>query len=275
MEFVTLSNLQNTYPNDKKSYGNNLPDSETIITLQGKYSNNTLPFGSSINDSEFRELNGISHVEANLSLLSNLNISSGVFQFIVKFKTLTQDTEGVVDYGSEAESMYYTSQDFFDKLQQQINQSNPYVTSWTIPIVTVDTAELNNFAKKEQFVVGEAYAEVDVVDNLNTTEDYLKYINWLTQPSDGRSPLIATDKLGTWNIFGPTEDLGLSFQEQLDAIITEGTKYEEDSRGTQVDKTQSIVEMFYKTSPVIDKQERNERTSITKAILKKLDERDG
>ena len=60
--------------------------------------------------------------------------------------------------------------------------------------------------------------KISKVITINTLlkKDYLKYIDWLVKSEDGRSPLISTDKLGAWNVFGPTDfllDLELGSEE--------------------------------------------------------------
>ena len=90
-------------------------------------------------------------------------------------------------------------------------------------------------------ITGEAYAEVEVTDTLDSKEDYLKYIDWLVKSEDGRSPLISTDKLGTWNVFGPTEDMGMSFQEQLDEMVSGNSRYTEFKSNNSIDESQKKI----------------------------------
>jgi len=208
MELISLLELQNPYPNGQDSYGNFNGNKR----LQGNYPSNSYTFDSS--DLETSILNSIEIYE------------EGTFQFIIKF---------IID----GTFTYCTTPSFMEKLL--VEKNNPYISEKTIPIITLNTTQWDTFSKENQFVVGEAYAEVEVTDTLDSKDDYLKYIDWLVKSEDGRSPLIATDKLGTWNVFGPTEDMGMSFQEQLDEIVSGNARYTEKKLENSIDESQKII----------------------------------
>jgi len=150
------------------------------ISFVGKYSQNTILFDKR------KDL--------------NINVTEGSFEFIIKFIP---------------EISYWTSNSFFEKLNTTKN--NPYIQLNTLPIITVDLRELDSYSKSESFSIPEEYAEVDVTNTLDTKEDYIKYINWITSEDEGRAPLISTKDLGEWQL-KTTDDLGFRFQTQLDEL---------------------------------------------------------
>ena len=209
MELISLLQLQNPYPNGQDSYGN----LNGNIRLQGNYPSNSYNFDAS----DFKT-----------SILNSIQIyEEGTFQFIIKF------------YRNDGTFTYHTTPSFIEKLL--VEKDNPYINEKTIPIITLNTVQWDTFSKENQFVVGEAYAEVEVTDTLDSKDDYLKYIDWLVKSEDGRSPLISTDKLGTWNVFGPTEDMGMSFQEQLDEMVSGNARYTEFKSNNSIDESQKTI----------------------------------
>jgi len=183
MELRKLNELRNQYPNGAESYQKQGGDGGTI--LQGLYPKNKLKFKK-------RE-----------DIESVVNIVDGTFEFIVKFKP--DDT-------------LYASKTFIDKLTD--SKENPYIQLNTLPIIIVNLGELDNYSKKESFAIPENYAEVKVTNTLDTKEDYLKYIDWITRSEEGRAPLISSRELGDWEL-ETTEDLGFRFQDELDRLERE------------------------------------------------------
>ena len=208
MELISLLELQNPYPNGQDSYGKTNGNKR----LQGNYPSNSYTFDASDFETSIR--NSIQIYE------------EGTFQFIIKFIT-------------DGTFTYHTTPSFIEKILAE--KDNPYISEKTIPIITLNTIQWDTFSKESQFVVGEAYAEVEVTDTLDSKEDYLKYIDWLVKSEDGRSPLISTDKLGAWNVFGPTEDMGMSFQEQLDEMVSGNSRYTEFKSNNSIDESQKKI----------------------------------
>ena len=147
MELKSLKEIPNKYPETRDVTQSYLLNSEYGgVSYYGKFTENKVDFEKIAFE--------------NVQIVEETN-----FQFIVKFKDGTM----------------FTSPSFLKKIEGERNTTNPYITTNSLPIILFDDSLLQNYATKEEFKVGEDYAEVVVNDTLNTKEDYLKHIDYSLQ----------------------------------------------------------------------------------------------
>ena len=182
MQLKSIKYIPNQYPNERDIKESYLINESGTISYYGKFKENKVDFEKI----QFDEIQTVEETN---------------FQFIVKFKDGT----------------LYTSPSFHKKIEDIKKEINPYITKNSLPMILFDDSLLQNYASKEEFKVGEDYAEVVVNDTLNTKEDYLKHIDYLTTPDSGNSPIKQASDMGTWTI-EMTDDLGISHQAALDAL---------------------------------------------------------
>jgi len=186
MELKSLKEIPNQYPETRDVTQSYLINSEYGgVSYYGKFRENKVDFEKIAFE--------------NVQVAEETN-----FQFIVKFKDGTM----------------FTSPSFLKKIEGERNTTNPYITTNSLPIILFDDSLVQNYATKEEFKVGEDYAEVVVNDTLNTKEDYLKHIDYLTTPDSGNSPIKQASEMGRWTL-EMTDDLGMTHQPELDALESE------------------------------------------------------
>jgi|14BtaG_2_1085337.scaffolds.fasta_scaffold04654_5 hypothetical protein len=186
MELKSIKSIPNQYPEDRDITQSYISDGAGI-SYYGKFQENKVDFEK---------------IGLNDKLSSDIEIAEGTdFQFIVQFKDGTK----------------FTSPRFHDKLKNIENETNPYVNKNSLPIILFDDSVLEDYSIVDKFRIGEAYAEVNVTDTLNTKMDYLKHIDYLTTSDSGNSPIKQATDMGSWEL-ELTEDLGLRFQGELDAL---------------------------------------------------------
>lgn len=202
MELRTIFDLPNLYPEDKDTLLAYVQNNESI-TYTGKFEKNQVTF----TDIPIEEI----------------EVFSGVnFQFIVQF----------------SDNTLYTSPSFFDKIGEARNNVNPYINQNTIPIIKFNDNLLSNYSKKEIFDISEQYAEVEITDTLDTKEDYLRHIDYLTTSDSGNSPLKNANEMGSWEV-KLTDELGMDHQKQLDDIESKEEDFSEDEPGVDIVETDS------------------------------------
>tara|TARA_Y100000385_G_C12891822_1_gene550297 strand:- start:19 stop:750 length:732 start_codon:yes stop_codon:yes gene_type:complete len=184
MELKSLNQIPNQYPETRDITESYILNSESGgISYYGKFRENKVDFEKIAFE--------------DVRIVDETN-----FQFIVKFKDGT----------------LFTSPSFHKKIEDiRKDSTNPYITTNSLPIILFDDSLLQNYATKEEFKVGEDYAEVVVNDTLNTKEDYLKHIDYLTTPDSGNSPIKQASEMGRWTV-EMTDDLGITHQPELDAL---------------------------------------------------------
>tara|TARA_Y100001937_G_scaffold13050_1_gene16991 strand:+ start:6898 stop:7701 length:804 start_codon:yes stop_codon:yes gene_type:complete len=205
MELRSIFDLPNLYPEDKdilSAYKAERPGSNTTV-YTGLFEKNQIKL-SDLSDPFFYQ---------SIQVAPNVN-----FQFIVKF---SDDT-------------LFTSQTFLDKLTAaKRDQSNPYIYENTIPIIKFNDNLLTNYSKKPIFDISEQYAEVEVTDTLNTKQDYLLHINYLTTSDSGNSPLKNADEMGSWEV-KLTDELGMDHQKALDELESVEEDFSDDEPGVDI-----------------------------------------
>jgi hypothetical protein len=124
-------------------------------------------------------------------------------------------TEGTYDFVIQfMDGTLYTSAPYYDELQLEFNVGNPYRNLQTIPTVKVDDTLLGNYASLAKFSIGEQYAEMDMMNNIDTKLEIIKHIDWL---SSDVSELRTINSMGKFQ-HQQTDDLGFALQSQLDGI---------------------------------------------------------
>lgn len=186
MKFISLDSLRNSYPLDNNpSDGTPNPNYISQLgenKLQGKFNSNIESISQKTD-------------------LSKLKVLSGdhSFRFVLKI-----DDELI------------TSNPFLQDLKRANNTNNPYFIIDNVPIVSFSLSELTT--PRQEYTFGEAYAETEVVNNVNKGGDVLKnivdHIDWLVQKDDQK--LRSYSELGSWELsttnYDPTTDTGMKVE---------------------------------------------------------------
>jgi len=163
MEYISLENLRNKYPE------------ESLISQKYTRSGNTIVYSGK---NQYKNKINLDFDISNIQTVPN-----ATFNFIV-------DINGSL----------YTSSNFLSLLQKASSDNNPYFQKRTVPIVKVNLNEA--LSELSDNSIGEQYAEVSVTSNLdigNTTEKVLKHIDWLvTDQTEGLRDI----KTGNNRVYG-------------------------------------------------------------------------
>jgi len=149
-----------------------------VIKLTGKYPENFLQF--------------------NEYPLGEITQTEGSYDFIIQFM----------------DGSLYTSVPYYSELELEFNVGNPYRNLQTVPTVKVDDDMLGNYASLEKFTIGEQYAEMNMMNNIDTKMEIIKHIDWLSSTG---SELRTINSMGKFQ-HQQTEDLGFSLQPQMDGF---------------------------------------------------------
>lgn len=211
MEYKTLTELRNVYP-EERNVQSSYSKENNSINYKGRYDENSLNF-------TIEDLSGISVV------------SGTTFNFILEID------------GNE-----YTSPPFKSFLENSLSSGNPYIQKSKVTKVSFTKDELTN---AEKFINRENYAEVEIIENLNTTEELIRHIDWLVSK---RQTLRDINEYGEYNLFTTEYDvetdsgIGLEYSD----AVQSGTPYiastEVVSPQTQ---TQSTIQTTLKTQEVV------------------------
>jgi hypothetical protein len=118
-------------------------------------------------------------------------------------------------------SDYWTSQQFYDRLQQARTDNNPYFSRDRVSVIYVDFNVLSQYFKKEEFNCGERYAEVEIIKTIGRPEieqdiklEMIRHIQWMISSEENLRPVNASEPsgFGGWNI-NTTPILGRQHQE--------------------------------------------------------------
>ena len=183
------------------------------IELKGKYAENFLTFRE-------HPIGGIEQTD-------------GSYNFIIEFLDGTE----------------YTSKVFYKELELELSVGNPYRTLKTAATVLVDDTLLGQYALLDKFKLGEDYAEMNIMNNINTKKEIIKHIDWLV----GSGPeLRSINEMGKFQYQG-TEDLGFAFQPQIDGEENDpNAAGEESTVGVEIGETTEPVSTTADTPPVVN-----------------------
>ena len=183
------------------------------IELKGKYSQNFLTFGE-------HPIDGIEKTD-------------GSYNFIIQFMDGTK----------------HTSEVFYKELELEFSIGNPYRTINSVATVKVDDVLLSQYASLKKFKLGEDYAEMNVSDNIDTKDEIIAHIDWLT--GSGAELRNATD-MGAFT-HNPTDDLGFKFQPEIDGEEPNPNAAGEESNiGTEIGETVDPVVTTSTVPPVVN-----------------------
>ena len=65
--------------------------------------------------------------------------------------------------------------------------------------------------QKKKSLIYQNNIEVEITDTLDTKEDYLRHIDYLTTSDSGNSPLKNANEMGSWEV-KLTDELGMDHQ---------------------------------------------------------------
>lgn len=117
----------------------------------------------------------------------------------------------------------YTSPDFKRDLDLAYSESNPYFKEENVSVVFIDKRDITT--PNRDYKVGLLYSETSVSKIIQTDEEIVRYIDWLSKPLLGDptgGKLINSNELGSWQVnisqYDPSSDSGLGFEytEQLE-----------------------------------------------------------
>lgn len=187
MKYTRLNKLRNTYPSES---GN--------PTKSYTYDNNSIRY-TGLFPTNFIKFSILSLEDIKLGTLkTDPNIN---FRFLVKF----------VDGDS---SELWTSDVFLRTLHGAIQDNNPYFNKNTVTTAIIDFQLLKQYWKEKKFDVPEQYAEVRVLNTINTKEEILKHINWIVSESKKDEELRDVKTFGGWTV-ELSEQIGFDHSEEL------------------------------------------------------------
>lgn len=197
MDYTTLDNIRDTYPGepDTVSSSYTLKDGRNRIT--GKYPQNFIEF----------DVSDISDLK--ISNIQTSNIIS--FRFIVRFVIGNTGRSGT-DSTTIIEE--WTSSEFLGNLVDAQRNNNPYFTKNKVATVIVDLGYLLEYSVRSEFKIPELYANVRLLDTINTKEDVLTHINWMVSSNDNLRPV---SDFGSW-VYEPTNSLGFEYSDNISRL---------------------------------------------------------
>jgi len=177
-----LKFIRNPYPNIiGENPLSNYTRENGMIKLTGKYPENFLQF--------------------NEYPLDNITQTVGSYDFIIQFM----------------DGSLYTSELYYAELELEFGVGNPYRNLQTVATVKVDDTMLSNYHSLDKFSIGEQYAEMNMMNTIDTKLDIIKHIDWLSSTG---SELRSVHGMGKYQHI-QTENLGFTLQEQLDGISSD------------------------------------------------------
>jgi hypothetical protein len=203
---VIFGSLRNTYPFDKKDSSNAYQSSGNSIKYNGKFKGNSIEFASK------------SHKDVNV-------LSNSSFRFIINFV----DTNGNIQ-------SKWTSDKFKRELDAYYNSTNPYFNIDSVTVMQLPTSLIGDYAKSSKFSIPEEYAQVEITDTITTSEEILRYIDYLVDNTTNEIQEINANDVSTMDVdtydeisagildnsININEKLGFSLQDKIDEQIESG-----------------------------------------------------
>lgn len=177
MEYTKLNKLRNTYPGDNVSVIDSYQHDNGSIKYTGKYPENFIKF--------------------DVLPLDDIKVGTLKTDPLISFRFIVQFFDG--DIIEE-----WTSEPFLRDLLKAQQDNNPFFSRDRVTIAKINFADLTNYWKSDKFRIGEAYAEVKIVNTIETKEDILKHINWIVSSDE---EIRDVESYGGW-IVELTENLG-------------------------------------------------------------------
>lgn len=203
---VIFGSLRNPYPLTQKDSSKSYESNGSSIKYNGKFKGNSLEFTSK------------SHRDVNA-------LSNSSFRFVIHFV----DTNGNIQ-------SKWTSDKFKRELDAYYNSTNPYFNIDTVTVMQLPTSLIGDYAKSSKFSIPEEYAQVEVTDTITTSEEILRYIDYLVDNSTNEIQEINANELSTMDVdtydeisagildnsININEKLGFQLQEEIDEQIESG-----------------------------------------------------
>lgn len=203
---VIFGSLRNTYPFTQKDSSKSYQTSGNSIKYNGKFKGNSLEFPSK------------SHRDVNA-------LPNSSFRFVIHFV----DTNGNIQ-------SKWTSDKFKRELDSYYNSTNPYFNIDTVTVMQLPISLIGDYAKSSKFSIPEEYAQVEITDTITTSEEVLRYIDYLVDNSTNEIQEIDANELSTMDVdtydeisagildnsININDKLGFSLQDKIDEQIESG-----------------------------------------------------
>ena len=235
MKYVAVNNIKNPYPVNEPEFVDSAivkssfidVDNENFI-LTGKYSQNT-----------------VTYPKINPETLLKY-VPSTSFRFIVEFNP----------------NNLWTSEAYFLELKKAYEESNPWFNVVNSPTVKLDYNFLQNYKNKNGFQIPEKYAEVKIIDSIDTEEKMCRHIDWLVDKSAESIELRKTSDMGSYEII-KDGSYGLGAKDEYDQML-EGNP-DPEGYGAEV-----VLEKYDLTLPALANVTINEPSSLNLNPIEEL-----